>query len=104
MKLTNSGQFPVRGERGGRGGDAGTESAPARGKEARDLGAGKERGSIPAPWPRRERGKPYDPVGAKAPPRRGTCGLGGETLSLGPAPRWKSTLRHLVCGETFVSD
>lgn len=84
MKLTNSGQFPARGERGGAG--AGTESAPARGKETRDLGAGKERGSIPAPWPRRERGKRYDPVGVKAPPPRHLrVGRGDPLPRAGPA-------------------
>lgn len=37
-------------------------------------------------------------------PRRGTCGMGSETLSLGSAPRWKPTFRHLVFGETLFSD
>lgn len=37
-------------------------------------------------------------------PRRGTCGLGDESFSLGPAPRWKSASHHLVFRETFVSE
>lgn len=79
--------------------------------KVRNFQAGEERGARGwAAGPSRDPSLPRASGGGKdanlrvSKPRRGTCGLGGGSLSLGPAPRWKSALPRLVFRETFVSD